>query len=90
MTDARQKCIAIFKDSKLIDAIILGLQCDVSFVRQKFIKFVEMYVPYLRKFTRENENFKQVFQIHIELLMDCHCRLLKRVDVSFFSTSKKG
>lgn len=61
MADARQKCIAIFKDSKLIDAIILGLQCDVSFVRQKFIKFVEMYVPYLRKFTRENENFKQVF-----------------------------
>lgn len=89
-TDARQKCIAIFKDSKLIDAIILGLQCDVSFVRQKFIKFVEMYVPYLRKFTRENENFKQIFQIHIELLMDCHCKLLKRVDVSFFSMSKKG
>lgn len=49
-----------------------------------------MYVPYLRKFTRENEIFKQVFQIHIELLMDCHCKLLKRVDVSFFSTSKKG
>lgn len=90
VADARQKCIAIFKDSKLIDAIILGLQCDVSFVRQKFIKFVEMYVPYLRKFTRENENFKQIFQIHIELLMDCHCKLLKRVDVSFFSMSKKG
>jgi hypothetical protein len=73
----------------LIDAIILGLKSEVSFVRQKFIRFVEMYVPYLRKFTRENETFKDDFRVQIEKLIDCFCELLKRVDVSFFSSSRK-
>jgi hypothetical protein len=48
-----------------------------------------MYVPYLRKFTRENESFKDDFRIQIEKLIDCFCELLKRVDVSFFSSSRK-
>jgi hypothetical protein len=48
-----------------------------------------MYVPYLRKFTRENETFKDDFRIQIEKLIDCFCELLKRVDVSFFSSSRK-
>jgi hypothetical protein len=48
-----------------------------------------MYVPYLRKFTRENEGFKDDFRIQIEKLIDCFCDLLKRVDVSFFSSSRK-
>lgn len=61
----------------------------MSFVRQKFIKFVEMYVPYMRNFTKDRESFKDDFKIHIEKLMDCFCELLKRVDVSFFSSSKK-
>jgi len=87
--ESQQNCHAIFKNSKLIDAIILGLKSEVSFVRQKFIRFVEMYVPYLRKFTRENETFKDDFRVQIEKLIDCFCELLKRVDVSFFSSSRK-
>lgn len=31
--ESKQKCATIFKNSKLIDAIILGLKCDASFVR---------------------------------------------------------
>jgi len=61
----------------------------VSFVRQKFIRFVEMLVPYLRKFTKENESFKDDFKRQIEKLIDCFCDLLMRVDVSFFSSSRK-
>jgi hypothetical protein len=87
--ESQLNCANIFKNSKLIDAIILGLRSEQSFVRQKFIKFVEMYVPYLRKFTRENETFKDDFRIQIEKLIDCFCELLKRVDVSFFSSSRK-
>jgi hypothetical protein len=48
-----------------------------------------MYVPYMRNFTKDRESFKDDFKIHIEKLMDCFCELLKRVDVSFFSSSKK-
>jgi hypothetical protein len=49
-----------------------------------------MYVPYLRKFTRENEScFKDDFRPQIEKLIDCFCELLKKVDVSFFSSSRK-
>lgn len=73
----------------MIDSIILGLKCDVSFVRQKFIKFVEILVPYLRKFTKENVSFIDDFKNNIEKLLNCFCDLLKRVDVSFFSSSKK-
>lgn len=58
----RAKCIGIFSDKKLIDSIIMGLKCDQGFVRQKFIKFVEMLVPYLRKFTKENDAFKDDFR----------------------------
>ena len=31
--ESRTKCVKVFKDSKLIEAIILGLKSDVSFVR---------------------------------------------------------
>jgi hypothetical protein len=79
----------LFKNLKLIDSIIMGLKSDVSFVRQKFIKFVEMYVPYLRKFTKENVRFGEDFKLHIMRLIDCFCELLKKVDVQYFSKSKK-
>ena len=88
MDEIRAKCISIFSDKKLIDSIILGLKCDQGFVRQKFIKFVEMLVPYLRKFTKENDTFKDEFKVQIEKLIDCFCNLLRRVDVSFFSSAK--
>ena len=87
--DSKLKCIMIFKNSKLIDCIIMGLKSEVSFVRQKFIKFVEMYIPYLRKFTKENDKFKDDFRLHVMRLIDCFCELLKKVDVQFFSKSKK-
>lgn len=85
--ESKSKCSFILKDQKLIDAIILGLKCDVSFVRQKLIKFVEMLVPFLKKFTKDNEGFKVDFQIQIEKLIDCFCDLLSKVDVSFFQSS---
>jgi len=88
MDEIKAKCIVIFSDKKLIDSIILGLKCDQGFVRQKFIKFVEMLVPYLRKFTKENDTFKDEFKVQIEKLIDCFCNLLRRVDVSFFSSAK--
>lgn len=85
----KQKCEEILKNQKLIEGIILGLKSDVSFVRQKFIKFVEMLVPYMRKFTKENDSFKDTFKSYIERLMDIFCELLKKVDVSFFSAQQK-
>ena len=63
----------------------MGLKSDVSFVRQKFIKFVEMLVPYMRKFTKENDSFKDSFKQNIIRLVDVFCELLQKVDVSFFS-----
>lgn len=57
--ESKQKCLEIFKNSQFINAIIMGLKCDSSFVRLKFIKFVEMYVPYLRKFDQSPE-FREV------------------------------
>lgn len=85
--DQRKQCIAIFSNPIFIESLILGLKCDVSFVRQKFIKFVEMLVPYLRKFTKDNQTFIEQFKLYIEKLIDCFCMLLKCVDVTYFSTS---
>jgi len=85
--DQRKQCIAIFSNPIFIESLLLGLKCDVSFVRQKFIKFVEMLVPYLRKFTKDNQTFIDQFKHYIEKLIDCFCMLLKCVDVTYFSTS---
>ena len=61
-----EKCANILKEEKLIGGVILGLKSEVSFVRQKFIKFVEMLVPYMRKFAKDNEShFKKEFKSHI-------------------------
>ena len=81
--------MTIFKDQELIDAIIYGLQCDISFVRMKFIKFSEMYVPYLRKFAKDHENFRKDFEKQIINLLTCMCNLLKKVDVSSFQKASK-
>lgn len=50
-----------------------------------------MYVPYIRKFYKNNNNFKEAFMDHIIKLHDCFCELLKKVDIAFFSHKlKKG
>ena len=66
----------MLKDPQFIEAIILGLKSYQSFVRQKFIKFVEMLVPYMRKFTKDNDQFKDDFKQFIIRLIDCFCELL--------------
>jgi len=73
----------------LIEAIILGLKCDVSFVRQKFIKFTEMLIPYMKKFTKENDFFMKDFKNYVTRLVDVFCDLLRKVDISYFSQSKQ-
>lgn len=79
-------CAKILSDEILISSIIMGLQCDASYVRQKFIKFVEMFVPYMKKFTRENDLlFKEYFKHNIESFIECFCELLGKVDVSSYS-----
>ena len=45
----------------LIRAIIKGLQSPVSFIRQKFIKFVIMFVPYLKDFAKSYDSYKKDF-----------------------------
>jgi hypothetical protein len=85
--ESKVKCAKTLRNSQLMEGIILGLKSDVSFVRQKLIKFVEMLVPFLKKFAKDNENFKADFQVQIEKLIDCFCELLKKVDVSFFSSA---
>ena len=77
--------IFIFKDLIFLQSIKDGLSSNLSFVRQKFIKFVEMLIPYMRKFTKENEAFKDTYKKYIKDLMDIFCELMKKVDVSFFS-----
>ena len=47
-----------------------------------------MLIPYIRKFTRENDSFKETFKTYVISLIDIFCQLLKKVDVSFFSQSK--
>ena len=88
--DQRKQCIAIFSNPIFIESLLLGLKCDVRFVRQKFIKFVEMFVPYIRKFVKDNSSFSHHYQNHIEKLTTVFCELLRRVDVSFFSSTKKA
>jgi hypothetical protein len=63
--DSNLLCLNIFSGKGLIDSIILGLQCDIGFVRSKYIKFIEMYVPYLRNFARSHENFRETFKMQI-------------------------
>jgi hypothetical protein len=48
-----------------------------------------MFVPYIRKFTKENDFFKDDFKNHIEKLIDCFCGLLKKCDVTFFSNRRR-
>jgi hypothetical protein len=83
--DSKQRCAAILRSEKLLEAIKMGLESDVSFVRQKFIKFVEMLVPYMRKMTKEYDQFKDSFKKYIDTLIDVFCQLLSKVDISFFS-----
>lgn len=72
----------------LIKAIIKGLQSPVSFIRQKFIKFVTMFVPYLKSFAKTHDSFKKDFQTIIENLIDTLCDLLKRVDNTQYSQTR--
>ena len=72
----------------LIKAIIKGLQSPVSFIRQKFIKFVTMFVPYLKSFAKTHDSFKKDFQTIIENLIDTFCDLLKRVDNTHYSQTR--
>jgi hypothetical protein len=48
-----------------------------------------MLVPYMRKFTKENDSFKDDFKMCIEKLVDVFVELLRKVDVSFFSQSRE-
>lgn len=77
------------QDLALIEAIIEGLNSPVSFVRQKFIKFVTMFVPYLKNFAKTQASYQKEFQTHVLDLIDCFCKLLKKVDVSQFSQNRK-
>ena len=87
--DSTAMCMMIFRDGQLIASIIEGLMCDISFVRMKYIKFVEMYVPYLRKFAKDHEGFRKDLEEQMMMLINCMCNLLKRVDVSSFSKASK-
>ena len=80
----------ILGDELFITTIIDGLKQDVSYVRQKFIKFVEMFVPYLKKFTKDHPAFVKHYDGHVDKLLDVFCKLLRKVDVRFFSSSKKN
>ena len=71
----------------MLQSIKDGLSSNLSFVRQKFIRFVEMLIPYMRKFTKENESFKDTYKMYISDLMKIFCELLKKVDITFFSAS---
>lgn len=71
---------------KLLESIKSGLQCDISFVRLKYIKFVEMYVPYLKAFAKDHESFRADFVTIVKELLGELCTLLQRVDVSSFSS----
>lgn len=73
---------------KLLESIKSGLQCDISFVRLKYIKFVEMYVPYLKAFAKDHESFRADFVTIVKELLGELCTLLQRVDVSSFSSQK--
>jgi len=42
----------------------------------------------MKKFTRENDMFKEDFKTYVVRLIDVFCELLQKVDISFFSTSK--
>lgn len=88
----RQNCeeIFVFRNCVLLQSIKDGLSSNLSFVRQKFIKFVEMLVPYMRKFTKENESFKDTYKTYIKDLMNIFCALLQKVDVTFFSAKSKN
>lgn len=88
----RQNCedIFVFKNTILLQSIKNGLSSPLSFVRQKFIRFVEMLVPYMRRFTKENESFKDTYKMYIKDLLDIFCQLLRKVDVTFFSAYQKN
>jgi hypothetical protein len=87
--DSNQLCLSIFAGKELIDSILLGLNCDVGFVRSKYIKFIEMYVPYLRDFARRHESYRETFKTQMQNLLQCMCDLLKRVDVTSYSKASR-
>jgi len=47
-----------------------------------------MLIPYMKKFTKENEQFKEDFKNYVIQLIEVFCELLKKVDISFFSLSR--
>lgn len=54
-----QKCEEILRMKDLITSLTNGLDIShTSFVRNKFIKFVEMYVVYIKKFSEANDSFR--------------------------------
>lgn len=72
----------------LIQAILKGLKSPVSFIRQKFIKFVIMFVPYLKSLAKTHDVYKKDFQSIIEELIDTFCDLLRRVDNTQYSQTR--
>lgn len=83
--EQKEKWVEVFKDNKLLRSLIVGLETSDSFERQKFIKFIKMYVPYIKYFAYKNSSFQDDLKEQYNELMDCLIGLLKRVDLQIVS-----
>ena len=77
--------MAIYKSSYLIDSLVMGMKNDVSFVRMHFIQFVCELIQPMNQILKKQQEFAS----HMKALMECYCELLKKVDVTIYSTQSE-
>lgn len=72
----------LFLDAGFIDCLVMGLKSNQSFVRYHFINFTEKIVPFMQQYIES-----KVLAQRIKTLIDCFCDLLKKADVSQYSSN---
>lgn len=77
--------VALYKSSYLIDSLVLGMKNEVSFVRMHFIQFVCELIQPMNQILQKQQEFAN----HMKSLMECFCELLKKVDVTIYSTQSE-
>ena len=72
-----------------IYTVIYNTPLDLLTFFEENAEELSNFCPGMFSVIKENDKFKDDFRIHVMRLIDCFCELLKKVDVQFFSKSKK-
>lgn len=79
------RCRKIFNEGGLIQALIIGMKNEVSFVRMHFIQFVCDLIRPMHQILNKSEEFTKIMQ----MIIDSYCDLLSKVDVTLYSSQRE-